>query len=116
MKEKRDDKPSAANILEKLRSGIREGFDSSDNIANCLYGPPEMLNPSNNEIEGVYGPPDFFNPSQNEPIDVYGPPSLFNPSQNEPIDVYGPPDDPNYDNGEYDSSINIAPPVYGPPA
>ena len=57
MKERTDEKPTAANVLEKLREGIREGFDSSDNVVECLYGPPEMLNPSNNEIEGVYGPP-----------------------------------------------------------
>ena len=103
MKQKSDDKPTAANILEHLKEGLREGiFDSSDNEAECLYGPPEMLYPPQNEIEGVYGPPSIFDPSQNEPIDVYGPPD----------------DDLNHDEDDeqYDPRVNIAPPVYGPPA
>ena len=42
------------------------GFDSSENIPEAIYGPPEMLN--GNEA---------FNPEANQNEDVYGPPEML---------------------------------------
>ena len=46
------------------------GFDSSENIPEVLYGPPEMLNgdsefdPEANLNEDVYGPPEMFDDAE----------------------------------------------------
>ena len=44
-------------------------FIPGDNIVECLYGPPEMLE--------TYQQDTGFVPAENEPVDVYGPPSMF---------------------------------------
>ena len=44
-------------------------FTVEDNIAVCLYGPPEMLETWQQATE--------FVPEENEPVDVYGPPSML---------------------------------------
>lgn len=93
-------------------------FTAEENIAECLYGPPEMLETWQQETG--------FVPETNEPVDVYGPPSMlgaddpeeepeeetetaaaetseaepetvspgtdFDPSRNEMITMYGPPE------------------------
>ena len=44
-------------------------FTVEDNIVECLYGPPEMLETWQQATE--------FVPEENEPVDVYGPPSML---------------------------------------
>ena len=44
-------------------------FVPEENIVECLYGPPEMLE--------TYHPATEFVPEENEPEDVYGPPSML---------------------------------------
>ena len=81
---------------------------STINSVSSGYG----FNPSNNMIECVYGPPEYFNPSLNEEPAVYGPPEMFDPSQNELEDVYGPPfpdEEPDYSDDDLNDEPIIDP-------
>ena len=59
--------PEAETGTEEILPGT--DFTVEDNIVECLYGPPEMLETWQQATE--------FVPEENEPEDVYGPPSML---------------------------------------
>lgn len=92
------------------------------NSPGCIYGPPEMLDPTYNQNEGVYGPPDWFDPDNNVPEPMYGPPQGdiddpdYDPDVNTNGDVYGPPQwDEDDEDAHLGPDVNENYQIYGPP-